>query len=140
MKQASLIEKAFLLKKSSLFGNQKLDLLLPISEKMHSVMLRANEKIFSSGQEAHHMYLIIEGEVDIYLNRGKALARLSSNDFFGDEAIFGDQSRKYEAISVSDTQLLSLSKTNFLSIVAEIPSVALELLRCYASKLQFRER
>lgn len=140
MKQASLIEKAFLLKKSTLFGNQKLDLLLPISDKMHLVSLRTGEKIFSFDQEAHHMYLIIEGNVEIFLREAEVFTKLSANDFFGDEAIFGDQSRSYEAVCATDTKLLSLSKTNFLSIVAEIPSIALELLRSYACRLKFRER
>jgi CRP/FNR family transcriptional regulator, cyclic AMP receptor protein len=140
MKNLSLIEKALLLKKTVIFGSLDLDFLLPISNKMHYIKIEKGETIFHLKQEAHLMYLIIEGNVQAKDHTKDLLGTLSDGDFFGDESIFSDETRKYETVCATDVHLLTLSKTNLLTIIAECPSVAVGLLQCYASTMSFRPR
>ena len=136
----NLIDKAFLLKKTALFRSLDLDLLLTISDRLEPVTLRKQEKVFQLGQDAHRMYLIVEGRVRIQGKGGERLDELITGDFFGDEALFSQSARAYEAICILPTTLLALSRSHLLSIIAECPSVALALLEAYTLTTPFRHR
>jgi len=140
MKLLNLIDKAFLLKKTSLFGSLDLDFLLTISDKMELLHYPQNEKIIQFDQNAHRMYLIVEGKVKIHDKQGQKLAELGNGEFFGDEGMFGDRTRAYEAMCVSFVSLLALSRSHLHSIIDECPSVALALLEAYSTHIDFRKR
>lgn len=136
----NLIDRAFLLKKTSLFGSLDLDLLLTIADRLELVTHKKGEKIFQLDQDAHRMYLIVEGSVLIQDKKGETLAYLDAGEFFGDEALFQERSRGYDATSETPVILLALSRTHLLSIIAECPSVAIALLEAYTSSTDFRMR
>ena len=125
----SLIEKAFFLKKIRLFNELELELLLAIAEKLHEDDYDADEKIFSAAQVANRIYFIIQGNVEIFDDKSRLLATLTSGHYFGDESLFNEHPRAYSAICKTDTLLLSLSRSHLLSIISECPSVAVALLQ-----------
>lgn len=139
MKQINLIDKTFLLKKSYLFGNLDLDLLLTISDKMESVFYKKGITCLKVGGVANKMYLITEGTV-IIKDRKEGLVEIGVGDFFGDEAIFNERPRAYEVICATDVSLLALSRSHLFSIISECPSVAINLLKVYTSPIDFRPR
>ncbi len=134
----SLIEKAFFLKKIRLFNELELELLLAIAEKLHEDDYDAGEKIFSVAQVANRIYFVVQGNVEIYDDKGRLLTSLANGYYFGDESLFNEQPRAYSAISKGDSILLSLSRSHLLSIISECPSVAIALLQSYAQKLACR--
>ncbi len=134
----SLIEKAFFLKKLRLFNELDLEILLAIAEKLHEDDYDANEKVFTSGQVANRIYLIVKGTVQIADDRMKPYTELGSGDYFGDESIFNDQPRSYAAICKTDTLFLTLSRSHLLSTISECPSVAVSLLQSYSQQLPCR--
>lgn len=140
MKRLTLIDKAFLLKKTPLFENLDLDLLLPIADKLALTDYDAGEFIFRYQEQANRMYLIVKGVVEIRDHSSQLIATLSGEDFFGDESLFNEKPRGYEAFSKTDSQLLSLSRTNLLTIISECPSVAVAFLQVYSSTIHFRPR
>jgi len=131
-----LLDRALLLKKSALFHTLDLDLLLPIADKTEPLLFRPGEKIFSRGQPANSLYLIVSGSIAIDVQA----IELSVGDFFGDESLFNGRTREYTATAVQTTELLSLSRTNLMTIVSECPTVALSLLEAYATPISYRER
>jgi CRP/FNR family cyclic AMP-dependent transcriptional regulator len=140
MRQLTLIDKAFLLKKTNVFGSLDLDLLLSISDKMDLVRFREKEKVFQCDQNGHRMYLIVEGTVRVQEREGRELGMLLPGEFFGDESMFNDKPRAYEAICRTPVSLLALSRSHLLSIIAECPSVAIALLEAYSTHMDFRKR
>jgi CRP/FNR family transcriptional regulator, cyclic AMP receptor protein len=140
MKKLNLIDKAFLLKRTPLFSTLDLDLLLAIADKLGIANHEAGETVFSYNQDANRMYFIAQGDVRILDKDKKPLAVLREDDFFGDESLFYEKPRGYQAICESDTMLLTLSRTNLFSIISECPSVAMGLLQLYASLNPFRPR
>ena len=140
MKRLSLIDKAFLLKRTPLFAMLDLDLLLTIADKLAFVSLDKDETIFSIDQDAHRMYFVAKGSVLIRDREQQTLALLKQYDFFGDESLFQDKPRGYEAICESDADLLTLTRTNLLTIISECPSVAVGFLQAYAANMVFRPR
>jgi CRP/FNR family transcriptional regulator, cyclic AMP receptor protein len=140
MRRLNLIDKAFLLKKTSLFASLDLDLLLSIADKMEAIHYRPCDKVFQLDQDAHRLYLIVSGQISIEDKEGMQLAEISADDFFGDESMFHEKRRGYIAICKTRVELLALTRSHFLSIILECPSVALALLESYASQLIFRQR
>lgn len=136
----NLIDKAFLLKKISLFESLDLDLLLTIADRLELTIHRPGEFIFRCHQEAHQMYFIVSGRVLIQEEKGNKLAELLPHDFFGDEALFHETSRAYQAISIDTLTLLSLSRAHLFTILLECPSVAISLLEAYTHHPHFRTR
>lgn len=140
MKQLSLIERAFFLKKVRLFSELDLDSLLAIAEKLHHDDYDANEKVFTPGQVANRIYLIAHGAVSILDERGRSLCEVSAGDFFGDESLFNEQPRTYSAICKTECLFLTLSRSHLLSIISECPAVAIVLLQAYAQQLPCRHK
>lgn len=139
MKRLTLVDKAFFLKKTVLFSALDLDLLLAIADKLSLVSFDEGRKIFGIGEEAFRMYFIVKGTVEIRDAKHTVLAELADEEFFGDEAMFNEKPRSYDAISKTDTVLLALSRTNILTIISECPSVAVGFLQAYTSNTSFRK-
>ncbi|MCB1181663.1 MAG: cyclic nucleotide-binding domain-containing protein [Chlamydiia bacterium] len=140
MKHINLIDKAFLLKTTHLFGNLDLDLLLIISDKMEMVSHKKGSYIFRKGHDATKMYLVTEGTIEILNFNGEQLALVNVGDFFGDESIFNERPRAYDAKCKTDVTVLNLSRSHLLSIISECPSVAIQLLEVYTRPINFRTR
>lgn len=140
MKHLNLIDRAFLLKKTQLFGSLDLDLLLTIADKVEQNPFEEGEEVFSVGQDANQMFVIIEGEISIENDRKQSLGLLKGGDFFGDESLFNDKNRDYNAKCKTPSLLLSLSRNHLLGIIAECPSVAIALLEAYSAHTEFRKR
>lgn len=134
----SLIERAFFLKKTRLFSNLDLEILLAIGEKLHEDDYDKDEKVFTPGQVANRIYILASGSVQIYGPGGNLIKELTMGDYFGDESIFNDQPRGYTATCSSDTLFFTLSRSHLLSIISECPSVAVTLLQSYSLKLPCR--
>ena len=129
MTQLNLIDKAFLLKKTKLFGSLDLDLLLTLSDKMELRNYADEDQIFRKGQDASQLYLIVSGEVEVDRDTHPELLR--SGEFFGDEAVFNERPRRYTAICRDKVLLLTMTRNHLLSIIAQCPSVAIALLKKY---------
>ncbi len=138
MKKLHLIDKAFILKRTPFFSALDLDLLLAIADKVEMLHLKAGQLIFAADQEAQRLYIIAKGTVLLNTPEGKLLAELHSPELFGDEALFCDGLRGYEAISQTDALLLTLSRTHLAAIISECPAVALGFLHQYAAAMPCR--
>jgi CRP/FNR family cyclic AMP-dependent transcriptional regulator len=140
MNKLTLIDRAFFLKRLPIFSTLDLDILLAIADKLHVVNFEEGQIIFGVNEDAHRMYFIVKGRIEIRVNDQSHLAFLEHDDYFGEEALFSEQPRSYEAISKSDSIVMALSKTNLLSIISECPGVAVGLLQAYTRITPFRIR
>lgn len=138
MKTLTLIDKAFLLKRTPLFSALDLDLLLTIADKLGLVLFDPKDYIFLAGEEANRMYFIVKGEVEIQTSDRQAICKLENGDFFGEESLFNNKPRGYAAYTPHETYVLTLSRTNLFSILSECPSVAVGFLQVYTAALKFR--
>ena len=132
MKQLSLIEKAFFLKKTKLFSDLDLDMLVAIADKLNQDVYDPNEKIFEINQRANFIYFIAKGSVQLTDETNSI--ELHEESFFGDESLFNEKPRTYKAFCTQPSLILTLSRSQLLSIISESPSVALALLEFYAIK------
>lgn len=138
MKPLTLIEKAFLLKRTPPFSTLDLDLLLTVADKLGLVKFDPGDEIFVIGEEANRMYFIVEGQVEILSADRQLICTLRNGDFFGEESLFNNKPRAYAAFTPIETHVLTLSRTNLYTIISECPSVAVGFLQVYSSAVQFR--
>src|SRR5689334_8994847 len=138
MNKLTLIDKTFFLKKTPLFRTLTLEMLLPIADKLISVSFDRNDIIFDIGDEAHRMYFLVNGLIEIHNKDKICTAYLERAAFFSDESLFNDSRRAYRAISSTDSEIMTLSQTNLLTIISEYPEVSLGFLGVYASTLPDR--
>lgn len=138
MKQLSLIEKAFFLKKVPLFEDLDLDMLVAIADKMNQDIYDKNESVFDINHKAVRMYFIAKGSVNLLDEQNSNITTLNQTDFFGDEALLNEKERTYKAVCAEDALLLTLSKTNLITIITECPSIAIALLSHYSLNKQCR--
>lgn len=138
MKRLNLIDKAFLLKRTSVFTSLDLDLLLAIADKLEVMTVPENESIFLAGQTGNKLYLIAKGSVRLESIEGAIFGQLSTPAIFGDEALFNEKPRMYHAITEVETILLTLSRTHLATIISESPNVALGFLQEYANAFPCR--
>ena len=140
MHELTLIEKAFFLKKTTLFSELELDLVLAIANKAEIRIQTNDELIFSVNQDAHCLYVIVSGSVMIENENEEEIERLTAPDYFGDEALFTRESRSYSAKAIGDTTLMLISRSHLTEIILECPQVALSLLRGFAASCTYRKR
>lgn len=138
MKRLTLIDKAFLLKRTAPFGALDLDLLLTIADKLGLVMFSPGDYIFVIEEEANRMYFIVKGQVQVQGVNKSYLHTLENGDFFGEESLFNNKPRSYAAFTPVETHVLTLSRTNLYTIISECPSVAVGFLQIYTSILPLR--
>ena len=138
MKHLTLIDKAFLLKRTAPFATLDLDLLLTIANKLGLVIFDPDDDIFVIGEEANRMYFIVKGQVEIQDINRQTLYTLGTGDFFGEEALFNNKPRGYAAFAPIETHVLTLSRTNLYTIISECPSVAVGFLQVYAAHFPLR--
>lgn len=134
----TLVKKAYILRKSSMFQSLDLEELLPIAHKMHPKNLPSNEVIFDIGEIGYSLYFIAAGSVSIRNEKEEEIAELTSGAMFGDEALFSSHQRGYCAESSSPVELLTLSKAELLTIIQEYPKIAIGFLEAYTKVTPFR--
>ena len=131
-----LIERALLLKKTRIFSQLDLDLLVNIADKSDYQEFKEGQTIFSFQQDATRIFIISEGKVKLTFPDEKKELELKSADHFGDLSLFSETKRCYQAICLQDTKVLTLAKPDFLRIVTEFASVAFALLTEYAQTIE----
>lgn len=140
MNSLSLIDKVFYLKRTPIFRMLTMEMLLPIADKLIEVSFDKHDTLFEVDDEAHRMYFIINGKVQISGPSVPTPVILEKGAFFGDEGLFDDNKRAYKALALTDCDILTLTQTNLITIISEYPSVALGFLSVFASSVPDRAK
>jgi CRP/FNR family cyclic AMP-dependent transcriptional regulator len=133
--------------------NEEVEILkgVPLFSKMEPAKLKllaftGERMTFNVGQEVCHqgdtgdaMYVILGGVADVLLDTPTGplqVAQLRKNGFFGETAILCDAPRN-ATIKASDSLLtLKISKDMFYRLVSEFPTMAIEMMRELAHRVE----
>ncbi len=114
-----------------------LDFSLLVTSGVPTRSFVADEVIFREGDKAVELYVIQKGRVEIHAAH-RVLAILGPNEFFGEMALLDPAPRSATAIAATDVTLIPISEKQFLKLVSESPSFALDLLRLFVRRLRAR--
>ena len=95
----------------------------------------AGEKIFSRGDQADFMFVIIEGSVDVLLN-GRLISTLEAGDILGEMGLIEKSDRSADAVAHSDCKLVPVNEQYFNIMVQQTPFFALQVMRIMSARLR----
>jgi len=133
--------------------NEEVEVLkgVPIFAKMEPAKLKllaftGERMTFGAGQEVCHqgdlgdaMYVILGGVADVLIDTEKGqirVAELKKNGFFGETAILLAAPRNATTKASESLLTLKISKDMFYSLVAEVPQMAIEVMRELAHRVE----
>jgi CRP-like cAMP-binding protein len=85
------------------------------------------------------MYVVQEGEVEaVAESDGKEmrLRKLGPNDFFGEMALFGTETRSVTVRALGTARVLTIDKKSFLGGIQEDPSLAFRVIKVMSQRIR----
>ena len=95
-----------------------------------------NKVIMNEGEGGVFMYVVLEGRVAISI-KSKVVERIGPGGIFGEMALVDQSPRAASAVAETESSLLSINRSDFLSSVKTNPVFAVSLLRALADRLRF---
>ena len=96
------------------------------------------EILFEQGDPSDSAYLVLSGEMEILVGTGDDIVvaeLLEANDLVGEMGVLANAPRSATIRSRGQVQALRISGDMFLDLLAENPSVALDVMRQLSEKL-----
>jgi hypothetical protein len=100
---------------------------------------KPDDIIYRQGDQGSVMYVIQRGQVELLRRRDHkefSLVTLDRGDFFGEMALFGDETRSTTARAVGDLWVLSLQKESLLRRIHEDSSLAFRMVERMAHRVR----
>lgn len=138
------MDKNNLLKSVSLFYDLSERELGYISSRMIAKKFETGNLIFMENSEGEKCFFVAEGSVKVtrLSKDGKEviLAMLNKGEFFGEMALLDGESRSANVIALENTEVLTLNREDFLSVLQDYPQIAIQLLKVMAHRLRKSDR
>jgi CRP/FNR family cyclic AMP-dependent transcriptional regulator len=104
------------------------------------VALQAGQILFRRGDPGNCMYVILDGQVQIYLEtkegHAAVLRVLQAGEFFGEMALLDGGSRSANALAVSSSELFVLERAAFLDLLTTSPELLSRLFSGLTERLR----
>ncbi len=123
----SLPERVAQLKEMALFRGLSEAQVEEIAARLQDYMLPANKLLYGPGDRAENFYVVVSGRLlhqDVADGQRTGEYLLEPGDPFGAEALLAETERQAAVSALKDTQLLYLTRRDFLAIVANYRAVA----------------
>ena len=104
---------------------------------------RDGEAIVTQGEPGDCMYVVQAGEVEVVkLSHGveRRIAVMSAGSFFGEMAIFEQDTRSATVRALGEARVLRVDKKTLLRRIKEDPLLALNLLKTLSTRLREANR
>jgi len=127
----------------SLFADLPEDVLWSVAQRMLMRHVPAGEEIFAQGSPGDSLYLIDSGQIEIGADgvTGRTvLARLGTDEFFGEMALLTGKPRSTAARAATHTNLWVLYRSDFEDLVNRFPSMSVGLSKVLSERLAEMDR
>jgi CRP/FNR family cyclic AMP-dependent transcriptional regulator len=96
--------------------------------------------VFFENEEGDFFFTIVDGRIKVTIlgddGREIILSVLGPGDFFGEMALLDNEPRSATAIAVEDSELLSLHRTDFQSVLTDNRSITAALIKILTARLR----
>ncbi|MGI2336054.1 MAG: Crp/Fnr family transcriptional regulator [Dehalogenimonas sp.] len=100
---------------------------------------RQSESLFNEGDDAEAVFLVTAGRIRLFKlsedGREITLGYLGLNDLFGEEILFADNRRTFNAEAVEDTRVCACYKKDLEAMLSNHPAMATRVIKVMADKL-----
>jgi hypothetical protein len=129
------MDLVFLLKSVPLLSDLSGEQLLPVADAVRTVHIEAGDLVFAEGDPGDHLYVIVEGEVDV-LRSGEQVATLGEKECFGDMALLDQSPRSAGVRARRNLELLVLAREDFQDLLDLHPALARGVIRVLTQRLR----
>ena len=127
--------KKIALQACSKFAGLSADAISLLAATAETELYQADEDIFSYGETSDRAYVIVSGEVDIYIpHKAEPVRTLPTGELFGEYGLFASQ-RSAGARAKTETVLLSIEYSRFRACLFEAPQVMYRLFDVTVKRL-----
>ncbi len=133
------IEKAIFLKSAPLFSALEGEELAAVAQIAVENAYAPGEVIFEENQEAHHLYIVVQGKVEVFRrvqDHDRALAHLGEKECFGEMAILDNLPRSASVRAEEPTTALKIDRDSFHELIMERPHIAFAIFRILSGRLR----
>ncbi len=99
----------------------------------------AGQHIFNQGEPGNTMYVVQEGEVELYVN-GQMVEKLGPGGVLGEMGLIDTAPRSASAVARSACKLIPVNEERFALLVQHTPDFALQIMRVMAGRLRVMDR
>lgn len=142
--EIDLMQRLLALREVPLFSKLSLDRLEAIHQLMHESEYLVGECVIREGDPGNDLYVLIEGELQIYKSHGTPAQRLLSTltpiGYMGEIAILDGSARSATAIASKDSRLLSLGGEPFKEVVLQAPEISFEIFKVLTARVRAAEK
>jgi CRP/FNR family cyclic AMP-dependent transcriptional regulator len=96
--------------------------------------------VFFENEEGDSFFMILEGRIKVTIlgddGREVILSMLGPGDFFGEMALLDNEPRSATAIAVEESELLSLHRTDFQTVLTDNRSITVALIKVLTARLR----
>ena len=96
--------------------------------------------VFFENEEGDFFFMIVAGRIKVTIlgddGREIILSMLGPGDFFGEMALLDNEPRSATAIAVEESELLSLHRTDFQSVIGDNPAISNALIKVLTARLR----
>lgn len=115
-----------------------------ISKKMKAKHYEPGSMIFMEDSDGEQCFFVGEGSVKVTRlskdGREVILAILNQGEFFGEMALLDGEARSANVIALEKTEVLTLNRKDFLTVLHDYPQIAIQLLKEMAHRLRKSDR
>ena len=133
------IEKAVFLKSAPLFAALEGEELAALADIASENTYQPGEIIFEENQAPHHIYMVVEGAVEVFRrvnDHEHPLAHLGAKECFGEMAILDDQPRSASVRAFDLTKVLKIDRESFRELILERPQIAFAIFKILSGRLR----
>jgi CRP/FNR family cyclic AMP-dependent transcriptional regulator len=102
-------------------------------------IVSAGATVFEAGDPGDAMYVVLEGELELYIGETK-VDTLGPGDIFGEMALIDHAPRAASAVAKTLCKLVPVSEQRFLLLVQQTPRFSLQIMKVMAERLRKLDR
>jgi CRP-like cAMP-binding protein len=91
--------------------------------------------IFKAGEPRQYMYVVVDGEIDIYLHN-VLVETVRQCGIFGEMALIDKEVRIATAVARTDCKLALIDENRFNFLIQQTPFFAIQVMRVLAKRLR----
>ena len=112
---------------------------MPPMKENETLKVKSGTRIITKGEKATAAYMILNGEVRVFLEDGSKtieLAKLGQYEIFGETAIVGDTENGAHVDAIKDTTLLVITPESLTKMLEETDPIIQALIRMLIDRLK----
>ena len=129
------LDRLLFIRQVPIFRELRDDFLMRLAPIMEEVDFSAGQAILVEGQDGQAMYIVVSGQVSVYL-KGQEVAQFKPGDCFGEMSVFDAEPRSASVTSMTPCTCLVLNQQQLYEAIDETPGIALNIIRLLSRRIR----